>query len=212
MSRRLQRADLWVLAVIAALGVLVSVQPFTGDQALFAAGARQLRHGDVLYRDFWDVKQPGIYAFYLVGGTLFGFSELAIHLFELAVLLAFSVLLQISLRDRFTTSWVASVVPLLVVGTYYAGADPLGLTQVESLIGVPLFVALWLTVKAGDAPEHEHALLFGSGVAGGIVLVLKLVFAPILAAFWLVAFVHIWRTDNERRVRRILAAGAAAVV
>ena len=61
-SRRLEVAA--VLAVIALLGLLAAPLPFTGDQALFAAGARQLARGDVLYRDFWDVKQPGIYAFY----------------------------------------------------------------------------------------------------------------------------------------------------
>ena len=208
---RLHRADVWVLAVIAMLGVLVCVQPFTGDQALFAAGARQLRHGGVLYRDFWDVKQPGIYAFYLVGGALFGFSEIAIHLFELAVLLAFAVVLQLTLRDRFARPWVAALVPLLVIGTYYAAAEPLGLTQVESLIGFPLFVSLWFATKAGDAPERERVRLFLSGVAGGLVVVLKLVFAPILTAFWLIALVHIWRSESEGRVRRVLTAcGAVA--
>ena len=206
---RLHRADLWVLGVIAALGVLVCVQPFTGDQALFAAGARQLRHGGVLYRDFWDVKQPGIYAFYLVGGALFGFSEIAIHLFELAVLLVFAAVLQVSLRDRFDRPWVAALVPLFVVGTYYAAAAPLGLTQVESLIGFPLFLSLWFAVKAGDAPERERVWLFLSGLAGGLVLVLKLVFAPILAAFWLIAMVHLWRSAPDGRVRRAVMAGVA---
>src|SRR5258705_260145 len=69
-----------VLGVIAGLGLLAAPLPFTGDQALFAAGARQLARGDVLYRDFWDVKQPGIYLWYLGGGSLFRYREVALHL------------------------------------------------------------------------------------------------------------------------------------
>jgi hypothetical protein len=49
----------------------------------------------------WDVKQPGIYAFYLAGGGLVGYSEVALHLFELGTFLAFAVVLATTLRGRF---------------------------------------------------------------------------------------------------------------
>lgn len=196
-----------VLAVIAALGLLVSVQPFTGDQALFASGARQLARGDVLYRDVWDVKQPGIYWYYLVGGATVGWSEVALHLFELATLLAFSVLLAITTASRFRHPALAVVVPLLVVGTYYATAEPLQLGQVESLIGVPLFVALWCATRGTD---RSGWWLVGAGAAGGLVLVLKLVFVPVVLAVWIVG---IWpRSGSRRPVGRavgLLLAGAA---
>ncbi len=185
------RADLVLvgtLLVIAALGVLVSVQPFTGDQALFASGARQLAHGDVLYRDFWDVKQPGIYGFYLLGGELVGYGEVRVHLFELGVLLAFAALLGISLRDRFRHRWIASVVPLLVAGTFYATAEPVQLGQIESLVGVPLYVTLWSGARASQTRRRAPWLL-GAGLAGGVVLAFKLVLAPIVLALWLVAIV-----------------------
>src|SRR4249919_2061776 len=98
-----ERVEVYVvLGVIALLGILAAPLPFTGDQALFASGARQLARGGVLYRDFWDVKQPGIYLWYLGGGALFGYSEVALHLVEVAYQLAFAVVLIVTLRGRFS--------------------------------------------------------------------------------------------------------------
>lgn len=173
------------LIALGALGVLVSFQPFTGDQALFASGARQLAHGDVLYRDVWDVKQPGIYAFYLGGGAIFGYSEVALHLFELVVLLGFGVILATSLRARFARAGVAAAVPVLVIGTYYATVGPVQLGQVESLIGIPLYLTLWCATRASGA--HPRRWLLAAGIAGGAALVFKLVLAPVVVAIWLVA-------------------------
>src|SRR5262249_7866699 len=68
------------LAIVAALGASRLEQPFHGDQAFFTVGAQKLAHGAVLYRDFWDFKQPGIYWFYEAAGRLFDFSERGVHL------------------------------------------------------------------------------------------------------------------------------------
>lgn len=203
------------LTAIALLGVLVCVQPFTGDQALFAAGARQLAHGDVLYRDVWDVKQPGIYLFYVLGGATVGYGEAALHLFEVATLLVFGLFLGVSTRERFTRPWVAALVPLFVVGTYFATAEPLQLGQVESLVGIPLFVALWCAVRARGTTRWW---LVAAGVAGGVVLVFKLVLAPIVVAVWVVAIfparAERGRGTGGRLLRDVgaLVAGAALPV
>ena len=37
-------------------------EPFAWDQTMFMLGARVLDHGGVLYRDYWDPKQPGLFA------------------------------------------------------------------------------------------------------------------------------------------------------
>jgi hypothetical protein len=182
-----------VLGVLALLGLLVLPLPFTGDQALFAAGARQLADGDVLYRDFWDVKQPGIYAFYLAGGSALGYSEVALHLAELVYQLAFAVVLIATLRDRYEHRWVGPVVALLIVGTYYAAVEAVQLGQVESLVGFPAYLALWCAARGLDDEPRATRWFCASGVAGGVVLVLKLVLAPVLGGIWLVALWHVVR-------------------
>jgi hypothetical protein len=71
------------LVVLAVLGLIHLPYPFGGDQALFLLGAAALDRGEVLYVDFWDNKQPGIYFFFWLAGHLFGFSEAGVHLLEL---------------------------------------------------------------------------------------------------------------------------------
>lgn len=95
-SRRHAAAYLdWaVLGVITALGLVKLAFPFTGDQAMFMVGARSTRHGAVLYGGFWDIKQPAIYLFFLLAGTLDGYNEVSVHLLELVTLLGFSYALQ----------------------------------------------------------------------------------------------------------------------
>jgi hypothetical protein len=204
-----------VLAAIALLGLLTAPLPFTGDQALFAAGARQLAHGDVLYRDFWDVKQPGIYLFYLGGGSVLGYSEVALHLFELAYQLAFAVVLIVTLRGRFTRAWIGPLVPLLIFAAYYATVEPVQLGQVESLAGFPLYLTLLFAVRGAESSTARGRWLFASGLVGGLVLVLKLVLLPVVGGFWLLAAWQIARavpTGRARAVARGLGAIAAGML
>ncbi len=199
-----------VLVVIAGLGLLAAPLPFTGDQALFAAGARQLGRGDVLYRDFWDVKQPGIYLWYLGGGSLVGYREVALHLVEVGYQLAFAVVLIVTLRGRFSRGWIGPLVPLLIFGVYYATIEPLQLGQVESLVGFPLYLTLWCSVRGVDSTATRGRWLFGSGLAGGLVLVFKLVLAPIVGGFWLLAAWQIARAVPTGRLRAVMS-GLGAV-
>lgn len=175
------------LAIIAALGVLSLTIPFTGDQALFAYGARALRHGDLLYRDFWDLKQPGIYSFYLVGGTLFGFTAVGIHLFELLWQLAFCWILLATLHRRFTHRWVASLVPLLTVGLYYFTARARDLTQIEALVGLPLYVSIWFAVTADEGRRFRR--LLASGVAAAVVVYFKHLYVLVPVVTWIAILV-----------------------
>ena len=90
-------------SVVLAAGLCLAL-PFWGDQALFTVYARQIAQGAVLYRDIFDVKQPGIFLFYLLGGSLFGYTEIGIHLFELLYWLAFSAFAMVALRPVLSKS------------------------------------------------------------------------------------------------------------
>lgn len=79
------------LFAVAVLGMANLLQNFNGDQALFVVYAEQINHGALLYRDVWDLKQPGVFLFYLFAGKIFGFTEIGVHLFELLYWLVFSV-------------------------------------------------------------------------------------------------------------------------
>jgi hypothetical protein len=187
---RLDKLEVLSLIAIILIGLIHLPFPFTGDQALFTIGALKISQGAILYRDFWDLKQPGLYGFYLLAGTLFGFDEVGIHGFELLYMVVFSLVLMKSLRDYYTNSSMASLVPLLTVGIYYGVSGQWHLTQLEALVGFPMFLCLWFA-SGSRYPEGRQALrFFLSGVMGGIVLLFKVVFLPILAAFWLTAVIE----------------------
>jgi hypothetical protein len=179
--------SLLVLLIVTVMGSTRLLETFWGDQALFVVYAEEINRGALLYRDVWDLKQPGIFLFYLTGGKLFGFTEFGIHLFELLYWLMFSIILSISLEDYFRSPFFAKLTPLMTVGFYYAICGSLHLTQVEGLVGFPLYLSLWATVRAVESQSASTTgfLLFASGLAGGIVLVFKLILLPIVALFWL---------------------------
>ena len=184
------RLDWIVIAGVIFLGLLRLPYPFDGDQALFVMGAEKIDQGGILYRDFWDLKQPGIYAFYLLAGKLFGFHELGVHLFELVYMTAFAIVMRLTLSFYYLNAAIARLLPFLTVGVYYLTAAAWHLTQVEGLVGFPLFLTLWFSFRAINRETLKPSWLFFSGIAGSIVLLFKLLFLPILAAFWIITSIH----------------------
>jgi hypothetical protein len=174
------------LLAVAAIGFEHLAYPFSGDQALFMMGAIKMHQGAALYRDFWDLKQPGIYVFYLVAGLSFGFTERGIHLFELVYFLAFSLALQVLLRGHFRYRWASAVLPVLIAGLYYANAVGVTvLTQVEALAAFPIFLSLWCALEGFS--KRRPWCLAAAGIFGAIVLAFKLLFLPIVLGIWAVA-------------------------
>jgi hypothetical protein len=213
---RLTRLDLLVLALVALLGLANLPIPFTWDQSIFVLGAKAMSHGAVLYRDFWDTKQPGVFLFYLAGGRLFGFTEVGVHLFELVWQLAFAVAILVTLRRHFEHRAFASLAALFAVGLYYAVANDAKLTQVEALVGFPILLALWAALPDDEhTPPHPGRYLF-SGLMGAVVLVFKLMFAPIVGAFWVIALVDALArrraTFGQAAVRMVLPVAVGVVV
>lgn len=198
------RLELAALGGVLLLGLGHLPYPFGGDQALFTVGAVELERGAVLYRDFWDYKQPAIYWFYWLAGRLFGFHEVGVHTLELLYFLALAVILLVTLRPRFRSSFVLALVPLLTVGHYYVVSDAWHLTQVEGLVSLPLYLAAWLTARPLGRGARWRLLL--GGVMGGVVLLFKLMLLPILLAFALAAHVERRRSVSEPLGRTLGAA------
>jgi hypothetical protein len=203
----------WCAALIAvggvtALGLLNLPYPFHGDQSLFLLMAEQLDRGAVLYRDTWDVKQPGIYVFYLAAGRVFGFSEIGVHLFEIAYWLIFSLIVVAAMRNRIHTPIALGLAPVLIVGSYYLGSRPSHLTQVEGLVGFPLFLATWLANSSSRQRSDLRLIL--AGVAGGFVLMFKLILLPIVATVWLPALIKERR--QSIRTTGLLSIGVGIIV
>ncbi len=196
-------AESAVLAVIAVLGAVNLPTPFWGDQALFAVFARGLDDGAVLYRDLWDLKQPAIYYFYLAGGRLFGFDEVGVHALELVYLLAFSWVLLRTGGAFLERRPSRLVLPLLAVGLYCVIAEERQMTQVEILIAFPLYLAFWFSLGRPGA-WRSGGCLFVSGLTAAVVASFKLLFTPIVGAFWVAALALRLRQVRGGRLREAL--------
>jgi hypothetical protein len=197
------RTSLWLLALgvvasVVLLGLTRVADPFHGDHALFLRYATAIDRGDVLYVDVWDNKQPGIFWFYLVGGRLFGFSEVGVRLLELAYQAVFAVVLVVALRGWLRAWWLAVLAPIATIGAYYAMTGPRHITQPEAIVAFPLFLALWLAAAPRDSVRGRRLAWFGAGICAALVIAIKLVFAPIVAVGWLAA---LWtaRSDDTAR-------------
>jgi len=178
--------------LVAAVGASRLFDPFSGDQALFLVGAKTLHAGGVLYRDYWDIKQPGIFAFFLAAGTLFGFTQIGAHALDVLWETAFAVALVFGLRGALRDPRWAAFAPLGVVGATYAGSSPWHLLQVEELVGFPIFACMWTAGLALTERRRSASagLALVCGFAGGIVLVFKLLLAPVVVAVTIAIAFH----------------------
>jgi len=174
-------------ALIAAAAALNLQMPFVADQAVTLLGAKAIDAGGILYVDFWDNKMPGLYWFYLAGGKIFGFSEIGIHWLEGLWMLGFAITLMVLLRPYYKLDWISSIAALAVVGTYAVAAEPFQLTQIEVLIGFPVFLSAWCAMCIGNRARLIPLFGAASGICAGITVCFKLVYAPLFVCFWLIA-------------------------
>ncbi|HLP80749.1 MAG TPA: hypothetical protein VK141_02005, partial [Nitrosomonas sp.] len=179
------------LSLITTVGLLKSFMVLGGDQSLFVVIAQLLDTGKILYKDLFDYKQPGIFLFYLAAGKMIGWSDVDIHLFELGYWLLFTVILMYSLKDYpiFRANYFHALLPLFIVGVYYCNATFFHLTQLEALINFPLFLIVWLLDRVYKTEQHAFITYFAIGFLIGIVILCKLVFAPIIFAFLVIHFI-----------------------
>ncbi len=192
------KLDYWAIAIIGILGIMRLPEPLFADQAIFLVAGKAIQSGAILYRDFWDVKPPGIFGIFTLAGTLFGFNEIGVHLFDLLWMLGLACGLRLTLARTFSRVWIAQIVPWMTVGTYFAVIGPAQQMQVESLVGLPLYFAVWFNIQAAQQPDRRSRWLMLSGIMGGIVLLFKLIFLPILIAFWSIYLFHIIRHRHQK--------------
>jgi len=196
------------VAIVAVLGLLRLDDAFGGDQALFLIAGKELAHGSVLYRDFWDLKQPAIFAFYAAADTFGGFRPIAVHAFELIWNLTLGVVAWAALRPRLRRPDLATAAVLAIVGAPYAFADGSALTQVEGLVGLPLVCCCVATITAFEAGRGSRAVVLAvaGGLAAGIAILFKILFVFIvLAILGVVVFRH-------RRMALVSAWAAGAAI
>lgn len=175
-----------VVIAVAAAGMLLWAPEF-GDQATFRLGVARMLDGAVLYRDFWDIKPPGIFAWYFLGALL-GIGDLGIRVLEAVALLTGIPLMRYVAGELGVSSTTRTVSPLFLIVPYVAGVNAFGVGQVEGIVNVALLAAYaaGLRARRGQLPLRW----FTAGLLGGIVLVFKPIYLPIVAIVLAGTLVH----------------------
>jgi len=192
-----------VLSIIAIIGTIKSFTILGGDQALFALIAQMFDAGGVLYQNLFDYKQPGVFMFYYLAGKISGWTDTDIHFFELGYWLIFSLILYFAIKQNklfYSVELSSSLFPLFAVGAYYCNATSFSLTQLEALINVPLFLIVWLLDRAYKNQGNLLITYFDIGLLMSIVILCKLVFAPIIASFVLIHFLFCIKKKGLRNI------------
>lgn len=190
-------------------GLISLPHPFGMDQALFRMGGEIWASGGVYYRDFWDIKPPGIYFFYAFAGTVFSFDEIGIHAFELIWSMTFAGLLLVSTRYRFRSVLAWAFVPVSTTAFYYVIADTWHLTQLEWLVCLPMFVCL-VCVNPGTRGNLQNwPHFFAAGISAGCVAMFKPIYGLIPAGMWCVSVLFASQSAGKSIRTSIVKSGVA---
>lgn len=209
---RLDRFDLLVLVAVLLLCLVHAPLPRQADQSLFALTAKTWHEGGVLYRDIWDMKHPGIFVYYRLAGALFGFDELGIHLFDAIYMLGLALAVLFAVGGFYRRRWLARVAALLAVGCLYGPELFESQTQVETLVGFPLLVALWGAVKSTEPEARRWRWMALSGIAAAMVFLFKFPYVALPACFWVLTWFDRTRVLGEKPVLAFWRVAAPAAV
>ena len=103
-----------VIAVAAlALRLLSVVEPLGIDQSLWASAVSGMSRHQLLYRDVWEQRPPGIYFTYFAGFSLFGWTPAAVAWLDILASAATSLVLFLIVR-RLSDTMVGALAAALV--------------------------------------------------------------------------------------------------
>jgi hypothetical protein len=205
-----------VLAVAFALRLPSIVEPLGIDQGLWASVARGLSRGQVLYRDMWDHKPPGIFLTYLAAFRALGWTPATVAWMDIfataaTTLLLFAIVRRLS--DTATGGLAAALYAVLTVpGWLYSHGGFLERSVNETFIVVCAAVAAWCAVRF-----HRHARLtslLGLGLSAGAAMVFKPNAGVYLVALlaWVILYGIPMKDGGLTRRRVVVTAGLAALV
>jgi hypothetical protein len=158
-------ADLALVVAAMVLAAPTLFYPLGNDQGLYSYAGAAWLHGQLPYRDFVDLKPPGIYlAHALIAGVL-GWNAWAIRAVEVVLVMAIGVASVLSLPRRTAPKpFELGAVVLVVTTFYYFTFDFWGTAQAELWEAAAVVVAYGLLARGGRRPWFQA----GAGITLGI--------------------------------------------
>jgi hypothetical protein len=173
--------------------------PIGRDQATYCVIGRGLLHGQQLYRDLWDNKPPGIFAFYALLVKALGHVTWSVGLVDILWLLVLSFCIF-----RFTERYLgpgAAAIAVVVSSVWHMNLGYVDAAQPECFLMIAVFLSFFL---ASSGKRWPLFCQLAAGVLLGVAFWLKynaLAFFPLVAV---VPYVDWTRLDSSPRRLRFL--------
>ncbi|MFC1590539.1 ArnT family glycosyltransferase [Candidatus Omnitrophota bacterium] len=161
-----------ILIIIACLFLRLPIMdvPFERDEGGYAYAAWRMMEGEVLYRDVFDLKPPGVFVFYLTALLLFGHSVLAIHIMLTLFVIAGAVFLFLIGREL-----KDSPVGMLAAFSYLVfcacAAFPGSSANTEHFMNTAVIMSVYFLIKALKTAKAGPILCCGA--LNGIAFLIK---------------------------------------
>ena len=220
-SPRHRAAAIAGLAALAAGALLlrsVSVaEPLGIDQSLWASAVRGMSRGQLLYRDVWEQRPPGIYWTYLAAFHVFGWTAGTVAILDLCAAAATTTLLYLIARPLSgpTTGALAAALyaTLTMPAWLYRYSGFLERSVSETFIVACAAAGFWCAVRFRGSGRYAYA--FGAGVAAGAAMIFKPNAGLYLPA--ILVWAALYRTEPRSAAPRpfvwpLALAGAGAAV
>jgi hypothetical protein len=205
-ARRYRLVATAFLAVLL-LGIPTLIVPLYTDQALFALAGRMLLHGEMPYRDFWDIKPPGVYFAYASAFLVMGERMASIRVLDLVNTAAVMVALYLLGKRLFSEP--AGILAGCFYGvTYLARSTYQGLGQAESFLALPVVLAVLLYQPAAGRAHFWRPA--SAGLLMGLAFQIKFSAGLFVLALPLIEALFAGRREGLwPPVRRLTLAAAA---
>lgn len=213
----IRSAPLVALAVVSVVALLLRipsvVEPLGIDQSLWASAVRAMSRGDLLYRDVWEQRPPGIYWIYLAGFRMLGWTTSTVAWLDIFASAATAVLLFAIARRLSTTPLAilasALYTALTMPAWLYGYGGFLERSVCESFIVVCISAAAWCATGLREKDSTVLAMLMG--LAAGAAVVLKPNAGLYFPALLLWTFLYRQRPAGSRIPSWTIAAIATSI-
>lgn len=165
--------------LVAAVAMLLRVpsvaQPLGIDQSLWASAVRGIDRGQLLYRDVWEQRPPGIYWAYLGAFRLLGWEGSTVAWIDIVAAALTATLIYLIARrlaDVVTAALAAAVYATMTMPAWlYGDGGFLERAVSETFIALCIGACAWFAVRWVQHPSAALASLFG--LCAGASLVFK---------------------------------------
>ena len=187
-------------------------EPLGIDQSLWASAVRGMSRGQLLYRDVWEQRPPGIYWIYLAGFRAFGWTPATVAWLDILAAASTTVLLGLigrALAGPVTGAAAAAMYAALTMPAWlYGHGGFLERSVCETFIAVCVALGAWCAVRVRE--RGSIAASIALGLSAGAAVVLKpnagLYFPALLA--WILCYRSSPPAQSARPIGAAIAASA----